>query len=58
MNMHRFIYNNPDVKERRKSLRVNQTDAEKLLWRYLRNSQIGYRFHRQYGVGCYVLDFY
>ncbi len=35
------------------------TEAEKYLWRKLRNKQVlGFRFLRQYSVGSYVLDFY
>jgi very-short-patch-repair endonuclease len=45
--------------EKRRSLRRNQTDAEKRLWQALRNKQIGgYKFFRQYSIGGYVLDFY
>lgn len=40
-------------------MRKNQTDAEKVLWRYLRNRQKGgLKFFRQYSVGKYILDFY
>jgi very-short-patch-repair endonuclease len=54
-----FIHNNPILKNRRRELRKNQTDAEKLLWRYLRNKQFyGLKFFRQYSVGKYILDFY
>lgn len=42
-----------------KSGRTDQTDAEKLLWRYLRNRQLnGYKFRRQYPIYNYILDFY
>ena len=35
------------------------TRAESLLWLHVRNRQIrGYRFLRQYSIGCYVVDFY
>ena len=56
--MGNFIYNNPRDKEKRRILRANLTDAEKVLWRFLRNKQLGHYFHRQYSVGRYVLDFY
>jgi len=53
------IYNHPTTKEKRRSLRDNQTDAEKVLWNILRNKQMGgYKFFRQYGIGCYIVDFY
>lgn len=38
-------------------LRQNQTDAEKCLWRYLRNRQVhGHKFRRQYPIGEYIVD--
>jgi very-short-patch-repair endonuclease len=39
-------------------LRVNQTDAETVLWNRIRNRQIdGYKFARQLPIGAYVCDF-
>ncbi len=53
------IFNDPKLKPLRRQLRRNQTDAERLLWRHLRNRQInGVKFFRQYGVDRYILDFY
>lgn len=53
-----FIRNDPKFKERRRQLRRNQTEAEKLLWGYLRNKQFyGLKFFRQYSVRVYILDF-
>jgi adenine-specific DNA-methyltransferase len=44
--------------QRAKTLRKAQTDAEKLLWRQLRNRQIeGAKFRRQYVIGKYITDF-
>jgi len=44
--------------ERARALRKNQTDAEKLLWKHLRNRQLnGYRFRRQVPMGRYIVDF-
>ena len=41
-----------------RKLRRNQTDAEKMLWHYLRNRQLcGSKFRRQFPVGKYVADF-
>jgi very-short-patch-repair endonuclease len=55
----KFLYNNKTLKERRQELRNNQTEAEKLLWKFISKNQIcGFRFLRQYGVGPYILDFY
>lgn len=54
-----LIRNNPKFKERRRELRRNQTEAEKLLWARLRNKQIyGIKFFRQFSIGAYVIDFY
>ncbi|PRX11907.1 UNVERIFIED_ORG: very-short-patch-repair endonuclease [Martelella mediterranea] len=39
-------------------LRRNETDAEKVLWRELRNRNLnGFKFTRQYPVGPYFTDF-
>jgi very-short-patch-repair endonuclease len=39
-------------------LRVNQTDAEIVLWSRIRNRQIdGHKFARQVPIGAYVCDF-
>ncbi len=41
-----------------KELRKNQTDAEKILWYYLRNRQLNnMKFRRQEAIGSYVADF-
>ena len=55
----KFLHNDPTLKERRRELRRNQTEAEKAFWTHVRNSQFhGMRFFRQYSVGPYILDFY
>ena len=46
------------MKPRRQNLRKLQTNAEKLLWYYLRSKKLGQKFFRQYSVGPYILDFY
>jgi len=39
-------------------LRAHSTDAETLIWRFLRSRQLaGAKFRRQYPVGPYILDF-
>jgi len=54
-----FIRNDPELKKRRRELRRNHTDAERLLWSRLRNRQFfGVKFFRQYSVGPYILDFF
>jgi len=41
-----------------RSLRVNQTDAEKKLWQKLRSRQLsGHKFVRQEPLGRYICDF-
>ena len=53
------IYNKTILKERRRELRHNQTDAEKALWKHLRNKSFrGLKFFRQYSVSAYIIDFY
>ena len=47
------------MKRHSRSLRQNQTDAEKAMWRLLRDRQLtGVKFRRQHVVGNYILDFY
>ena len=46
------------MKDRARALRKNLTDAEKLLWRRLRNRQLaGWKFRRQHPVGPFIVDF-
>jgi very-short-patch-repair endonuclease len=53
------LFNNKTIKEKRRELRRNQTDAEKKLWNMVRSRQVcGLKFFRQYSVGSYILDFY
>lgn len=41
-----------------RELRNNSTDAERLLWRHLRNSQLeGVKFRRQQPIEMYIVDF-
>jgi very-short-patch-repair endonuclease len=41
-----------------KNLRRRQTDAERLLWKYLRSRRFeGIKFRRQQPIGQYVVDF-
>ena len=53
------LHNKIELASKRKQLRNNATQAEKLLWHELRNSQLaGKKFRRQHSVGKYILDFY
>ena len=46
------------ILERAKTLRQSRTDAEGLLWHYLRRKQLdGYKFRRQQPIGPYIVDF-
>jgi very-short-patch-repair endonuclease len=43
---------------RARSLRVDQTDAERRLWSHLRNRAFfGFKFRRQFSIGPYIADF-
>jgi very-short-patch-repair endonuclease len=47
-----------DYQSRAKSLRANQTDAERLVWSVLRGRQLcGLKFRRQHVVEPHILDF-
>jgi very-short-patch-repair endonuclease len=55
------LYRNttPKIIENAKALRVNQTEAEKLLWARLRLKQVrGVKFRNQHPLDIFVLDFY
>ena len=53
------IFNKTELKERRRTLRKNQTLSEKKLWNYLRNKQLlNLKFFRQYSIDYYIADFY
>lgn len=53
------MYNDQIQIIRRRELRKNQTEAENILWQAIRNRQINsLKFHRQYSVGPYILDFF
>ena len=44
--------------QRARALRQRMTDAERLLWRHLRNRELGgWKFRRQYPVGSFIVDF-
>ena len=51
------ILNPGKLKDFRRILRNNQTDAEIVLWQYLRRKEPGVIFHRQFGIGRYIVDF-
>ncbi len=54
----KYIFNLPQQKPIRRKLRNNATEAEQKLWGFLRKKGLGYKFIRQYGISCFVVDFY
>ncbi|HAS45214.1 MAG TPA: hypothetical protein DCS93_32320 [Microscillaceae bacterium] len=57
----RYITANPKsydfIKQMRDYLKSNPTDAEKVLWKYLRRKQTGYRIRRQHIIDNFITDF-
>jgi very-short-patch-repair endonuclease len=52
-------FNRRNLKDKRKNLRNNSTQAETFLWGYLKNSQFeGRKFRRQTSIKNYIVDFY
>jgi len=45
------------LKEIRQCLKDKPTDAEKLIWEYLRNKKTGYKIRRQHVIDNFVVDF-
>jgi len=45
------------LKEHAKRLKQYTTDAERILWEYLNNKQLGVKFNRQHIIGDYIVDF-
>lgn len=53
------IFNQSQFKAIRQKLRNESPRAEYILWQKLRRRQVrGLKFHRQYGICNYVVDFY
>ena len=53
------IYNVMSSKTRRKELRNKGTKAEAILWKQLKDRQLGgAKFRRQHGLGRYIVDFF
>lgn len=48
----------PGVFRQAQLLRNNPTEAEALLWKYLRKNQLKQKFRRQHPTWMYVVDFY
>ncbi len=50
-------YTYPLIKDYREDLKDHQTDAELLLWKYLRNKYTGHKIRRQHVIGGFIADF-
>ncbi len=48
----------PSIFEKAKELRANMTEAEKVLWRRLKNKKLGVRFKAQHPIDIFIADFY
>lgn len=52
-------FNRKYLKQKRKDLRNNPTQAEAFLWGYLKGSQLdGRKFRRQASIKSFIVDFY
>ena len=45
------------LKENARRMRTNPTEAESILWKFLRGKQLGYPFRRQLIIDDYIVDF-
>lgn len=53
-----FRFNLEPLKLRRRKLRADATNTEKIFWEAVRNKKLGVRFVRQFSIDGYVMDFY
>jgi len=47
----------PNIKDASRENRKNPTEAEKVLWEYLKDEQTGYKIRRQHIIDVYIADF-
>ena len=53
------LHNLKYLKETRRHLRRNMTEAELILWSVLKDKKLcGRKFRRQHSIGYYIVDFY
>lgn len=52
------LFNKRKFQAFRSELRGRMTKSEALLWKYIKNDNLGFRFRRQHGIGNYIVDFY
>jgi len=50
-------YTYPFIKDYRKDLKDHQTEAELVLWEFLRNKKTGHKIRRQHVIDNYIPDF-
>jgi len=54
-----FVGAKPDLFKHASNMRKNPTEAEKKLWKYLRNMRSdGFIFRRQHPIDIFIADFY
>jgi len=51
------MYRDEEQRDFARKLRNELTDAEKILWHFLRGNKLGVKFRRQAAIGAYVVDF-
>lgn len=51
------VFNQRNLLQYAKEMRKNMTDAEKILWKNLRNRLVEYKFRRQHIIDSYIVDF-
>jgi len=54
----RIIPYKPYLKKLARELRKNSTLGEILLWEEIKGKRLGYQFHRQVPLDCFIVDFY
>lgn len=52
------IFNRKNQLDARQRLRSQMPTPEQILWHHLKREQLGVKFRRQHGIGCYIVDFY
>jgi very-short-patch-repair endonuclease len=45
------------LKDKRKIMRDNMTDAEVILWQHIKSKKLGVKFRRQHVIDSYIPDF-
>jgi very-short-patch-repair endonuclease len=58
MQYQHYYKNKPWSTFRRRKLRRESTNAERLFWIQVKNKTLGYKFRRQFNIGRYIVDFY